>query len=149
MIRPKRVRKKQQIIDALYIDYKDLCNLSPNSCVGVNRIYFNSLANYALQNRITDEHFWNIIRKYEKYERYSYKLRFQTNCSSFHIMSLRDLYYLIHITKKKPWSITTLSSVTTFRKVNMTEEKLEEKHRQVFEEYEQIKNGNTLKLKQL
>lgn len=136
MIRPKRVRRKYELIKALYIDYKDLCNLSPNSCVGVNKRYFYALANYALQNKITDEHFWNIIKKYEKYERYSCKNDFHTNCSNYHIMSLRDLYYLIHITKKKPWSVTTLSSVTTFCKVNMTEEELEEKHRQVFEEYE-------------
>ena len=66
MIRPKRVRKKQQIINSLYIDYKHLCHLSPNACIGVNRIYFNTLANFAIQNRITDKHFWDIIRKYEK-----------------------------------------------------------------------------------
>ena len=46
-------------------------------------------------------------------------------------MSLRDIYYLIHITKKKPWSITT------FRKVNINEEELEEQHRQVIEEYKE------------
>lgn len=141
MIRPKRVRRKYELIKALYIDYKDLCNLSPNSCIGVNRIYFNKLANIALQNKVTDEHFWNIIRKYEKYERYSYRLRFHYNCSNYHIMSLRDLYYLIHITKNKPWS------VTTFRKVNITEEELEEKHRQVIEEYEKkLKGEKTKKL---
>lgn len=145
MIKPKRVTKKKKIIDALYIEYKELYLLKPNSCIGVNRIYFNTLANFALQNRITDEHFWNIIRKYEKYERYSYKLRYHTNCSSYHIMSLRDIYYLIHITKKKPWSITTLSSVTTFRKVNMTEEELEEIHKQVIEEYEQKFKGEKIK----
>ena len=56
MIRPKRVTKKREILNALYIDYKDLHLLKPNSCVGVNRIYFNSLANYALQNNTTDEY---------------------------------------------------------------------------------------------
>ena len=145
MIRPKRVRRKYELIKALYSDYKDLCNLSPNSCVGVNRIYFNKLANYALQNKLTDEHFWNIIRKYEKYERYSRRLRLTANCSKYHIMSLRDLYYMVHITKKKPWSITTLSSVTTFCRVNMTEEELEDEHRTVIEEYEKKLNGEKSK----
>ena len=137
MIRPKRITKKKKIINALYIDYKDLCNLSPNSCVGVNRIYFNTLANYALQNKITDEHFWNIIKKYEKYERsklYTSKYNFSSTCNNYHIMSLRDIYYLIHITKKEPYSITT------FAKVNMTEEKLE-KNIDKF-----LKNMNKLKV---
>ena len=131
MIKPKIVSKKQYLINNLYLDYKELSLLKPNSCVGVNRIYFNTLANYALQNKITDEHFWNIIRKYEKYEKYSYKLRYHTNTQKYQIMSLRDIYYLIHITRKKPWS------VRTFVFVNMIEEELLEKHRRLIEEYEE------------
>jgi len=45
MIRPKRITKKKKIINALYIDYKDLYNLAPNSCVNVNKTYFYMLAN--------------------------------------------------------------------------------------------------------
>ena len=143
MIRPKRVKNKQQYINALYIVYKELSNLEPNSCVGVNRTYFNTLANYAIQHKITDKHFWNIVKKYETYEKYkiySSKYKSFSNCSNFHVMSLRDIYYLIHVTKVKSYRITT------FIKVNMTEDELEEKHRQVFEEYWQKKlNGEKTK----
>ena len=69
MIKLSTRRKEKVMVDAVYLDYKDLHFLKSNSCIGVNRIYFNTIANRTLQNQITDEHFWNIIRKYEKYRR--------------------------------------------------------------------------------
>ena len=128
MIKPKRIRKKKELLDAIYLDYKDLQYLKSNSCIGVSKSYFYRLANIAMTKKLEDKHFWNIINKYELYDKYIYENKPFYKFSNYHIMSLRDIYYLIHITKFKPYSITT------FIKTNITEEELVEKHNKLYEE---------------
>ncbi len=128
MIKPKRIRKKKELIDAIYLDYKDLQYLKSNSCIGVSKSYFYRLANIAMTKKLEDKHFWNIINKYELYDKYIYENKPFYKFSNYHIMSLRDIYYLIHTTQFKPYSITT------FIKTNLTEEELQERHNKLFEE---------------
>ena len=128
MIKPKRIRKKKEILEAIYLDYKDLQYLKSNSCIGVSKSYFYRLVNIAMTKKLEDKHFWNIINKYELYDKYIYKNKPFYKYSNYHIMSLRDIYYLIHTTQFKPYSITT------FIKTNVIEEELVEKHNKLFEE---------------
>jgi len=128
MIKQKRIRKKKEILDAIYLDYKDLQYLKSNSCIGVNKSYFYRLVNIAMTKKLEDKHFWNIVNKYELYDKYIYENKPFYKFSNYHIMSLRDIYYLIHITKFKPYSITT------FIKTNITEEELQERQNKLFEE---------------
>lgn len=128
MLKPKRIKKKKELIYAIYLDYKDLQYLKSNSCIGVSKSYFYRLANIAMTKKLEDKHFWNIINKYELYDKYIYENKPFYKYRNYHIMSLRDIYYLIHITKFKPYSITT------FIKTNVIEEELVEKHNKLFEE---------------
>lgn len=128
MIKPKRIRKKKELIDAIYLDYKNLQYLKSNSCIGVSKSYFYRLVNIAMTKKLEDKHFWNIVNKYELYVKYIYENKPFYKYSDYHIMSLRDIYYLIHITKLKPYSITT------FIKTNVVEEELVDKHNKLFEE---------------
>ena len=130
MIKPKRIRKRKLLIDALYIYYKELINLSPNSCVGVNDTYLNLLILRAHAKKITDKHFWNIITKYENYERALLYSNNKNITTHYQLMSLRDIFYLMHIIDYKPFSIAT------FIRTNITEEELEEKISKVSKENE-------------
>ena len=51
MIKPKRIRKKKELIDAMYLDYKNLQYLKSNSCIGVSKSYFYRLVNIAMTKK--------------------------------------------------------------------------------------------------
>lgn len=85
------------------ISYEDLESLSNDQCIKVriNYLYCLHVMNYQLE--LKDQKFWDIILKYQEIDKMvSYLKRPFSYNSSFYLMSVKDLKYLIKHSKYFP-----------------------------------------------
>lgn len=128
----KTMYLKRQIIENLKLTLDEISALPDNACVRVNNICYSNICTYALHQKIKDPNFWNIISKYENYERTLYKLGHQkTIVHRYILMTKEDVQYLFTQVNYKP------TSITAFLESKYTKEELEEQYNLIYKKYEE------------
>ena len=130
----KRIKIKNEIRKSA-VSYDELVSLSGDDCVKVSRIYFNSLMIKSNLLEIKDEKYWEILQKYTEIERMMEKIKKpRVHCSSYYLMSVEDVKYLIEISKEIP-------KVTTYLlKSDVKTNELNEKFEEIKKQYKSINN---------
>jgi len=128
----KTIHLKKQAILRLSLTLDQISALPDNACVRVNNTNYNLLFTYALYQKIKDPNFWNIISKYENYERTLHRLGYQkTMVHRYILMTKEDVVYLFSLVNYKP------KQITAFLQSKYTKEELEEQHNKTYKEYEE------------
>lgn len=123
---------RRQALLSLKLTLDEIYKLPENACIRVNNTNYNNLYTYALHRKIKDPSFWNVISKYENYERTLYKLGHQkTMVHRYILMTKEDVIYLFSRVNYKP------KQITAFLKTKYTKDELEEQHNKTYQEYEQ------------
>ena len=130
----KRIKIKNEIRKSA-VSYDELVSLSGDDCVKVSRIYFNFLMIKSNLLEIKDEKYWEILQKYTEIERMMEKIKKpRVHCSSYYLMSVEDVKYLIEISKEIP-------KVTTYLlKSDVKTNELNEKFEEIKKQYKSINN---------
>lgn len=128
----RAINLRLQALLRLKLTLDEIYDLPENACIRVNNTNYNNLFIYALHRKIKDPSFWNVISKYENYERTLHKLGHQkTMVHRYILMTKEDVIYLFSRVNYKP------KQITSFLKSKYTKDELEEQHNNAYKEYEE------------